>query len=136
MATLESKDSSSKDESGANKIDLKARDKEEESQKPKKYGVLKHDLYFLDSRYAEVKFSLEDIVNEDGWWLTREQILNIVEQIKDELLSEICAPKGTKFDCYIDNEDELWYDSEGVGIEECDKRWASKNLIDVKEVKK
>ena len=28
MATLESKDSSSKDESGANKIDLKARDKE------------------------------------------------------------------------------------------------------------
>jgi len=106
---------------------------EEESQKPKKEGLLKHDLYYFSFRYPKVEFSVDDIVSEEGWWLTKETMLSIVEQIKDELL-ETFVKKGTHFDCYIDNGEEEWYDSEGIGIEGYTSDWAKKNLIDIKDI--
>lgn len=61
-------------------------------------------------------------------------MLDIVERIKLELLNGLSAKAGTQFDCYIVDGKELWYDSEGIGIEEMDAEWAVRNLRDIKEL--
>ena len=106
----------------------------EEAQKPKKVGILKHDLYYFNERFPEVRFSVEDIVEENCWWFTKDTILSIVENIKDDLLSSLLIEKGTPFVCYIGGGEEEWYDDVGVGIEGYDSEWASKNLIDIKPI--
>lgn len=112
---------------------LKKRE-EEENQKVKKTGVLKHDLFYLESRYPEVRFPLDDLVSEYGWWFTKDQLLVVVEQIKDELFGALKAPRGTNFDCYIEDGEEIWYDSHGIGIEGYNSDWAKKNLINITEI--
>lgn len=104
----------------------------EEAQKPKKVGILKHDLYYFSERYPEVRFSVEDLVKENLWWLTKDTILSIVENIKGELLSGILIKEGTLFECYIDGGVEEWYDTTNTGIEGYGSEWANKNLINIK----
>lgn len=112
---------------------LAKRAKEDED-KPKKRGFLKHDLYFLDQRYPEVKIDLTDIVKENGWFLTTGHINTIIEQCKSQLYAGIKAPKGTPFDCYISKGREEWYDADGIGIEDYSADWAKKNLENISQV--
>ncbi len=92
----------------------------EESEKPKKSGQLKHDLYFVahndvgflrDSRYS---------------FVTQQQIDDLIELIKCNFV--LTVPKGTKFICFIEHNNESWYDDEGYGVEEMSKYWANDHL--------
>ena len=109
--------------------------KEADENTPKKVGFLKADLFYIESRYPEIRHNIQDIVKNCGWWCTKEVMLDIIERIKFELLSGLAAKAGTQFDCYIVDGEELWYDSEGIGIEEMDAAWAARNLKDIKELK-
>lgn len=106
--------------------------KKDDENTVKKTGVLKNDLFYIESRYPEIRHNISDITNTHGWWLKRDTILNIVERIKDELLGSLQAKAGTPFDCYIIDDEELWYDSENIGIEDMSAEWAEKNLTDIK----
>jgi len=100
---------------------------QEEAGKPKKHGVLKHDLFCLDFREPRVDIDISDIIEQYGWFIPK----NAVDEIRTRCLNEddmIIAKKGTKFDCYIDGGEELWYDAEGIGIEEVDSKWAKIHL--------
>jgi hypothetical protein len=103
---------------------------QEEASKPKKHGVLKHDLYGLSIRSPELRINISDIVEDQmGYFVTAQSIKAIFEKVKEEIEADTPdAPKGTKFDCYIDDGEELWYDAEGIGIEEVDSEWAKKHL--------
>ena len=109
--------------------------KEADENTPKKVGFLKVDLFYIESRYPEIRHDIQDIVKSYGWWCTKETMLDIVERIKLELLNGLSAKAGTQFDCYIVDGEELWYDSEGIGIEEMDSECAKRNLRDIKELK-
>jgi 5-methylcytosine-specific restriction endonuclease McrBC regulatory subunit McrC len=100
---------------------------EEESKKPKKHGVLKHDLYGLSIYSPELRIDIRDIIEgQMGYFVNRQSVDAIIEKVKGEI--ELSAPKGTKFDCYIDDGEELWYDAESIGIEEVDSEWAKLHL--------
>ena len=106
--------------------------KEEDENTVKKTGVLKNDLFYIESRYPEIRHDISDFIKTHGWWLKRDAVLSIVEQVKNDLLNSLQAKAGTPFDCYIINGEELWYDSSGIGIEEMSAEWAEKNLSDIK----
>lgn len=114
-----------------------AKRKAEDETKPKKTGILRQSLFILSSPSPEITFNVQHIIDkEKGWWISRDSILGIVEQIKDELMSEVVAPAGTKFVCYIVNGEELWYDDHNIDIEEMDSDWAQKHLTDIKPITK
>jgi len=111
---------------------LEKRRKENEL-KFKKTGILKHDVYSLPTNgYSQFAFDLSDIIQEHGWFINREVVLDIVEQIKDQLLSTV-IPSGTKFESYMIDGKELWYD-QNEDVLDMDSNWASKNLINIKNL--
>lgn len=118
----------------ATQLILDKRKKEDENT-VKKTGVLKHDLFYIDSRYPEIRHDISDIIKTHGWWLKQDTVLSIVEQIKNELLNNLQVKAGTLFDCYIDKGEELWYDSSGIGLEEMSAEWAKNNLKDISDIK-
>jgi len=100
--------------------------KKEEVNKPKKHGILKHDLFYINSRYPEIRIDIRDIIEKYGWFIPKLAL----DEIKTRCLNhtyQIIVKKGTKFDCYIDDSEELWSDAEGVGVEEMNAEWAKKN---------
>jgi hypothetical protein len=103
----------------------------------KKTGILKHDVYGLPTNgYSQFAFDLRDIIEEHGLFVPKEVVLGIVEQIKDELLStEWLIPSGTKFESYMIDGKELWYD-QNEDVCDMDSTWASKNLKNIKKLKK
>lgn len=109
--------------------------KKEDENSPKKKGILKNDLFYIENRYPEIRHDISDITETHGWWLKQDTVLSIVEQIKDELLGSLQAKAGTPFDCYIIDDEELWYDSSGIGIEEMSAEWAKKNLTNIENIK-
>lgn len=111
---------------------LKNRAKQEE-EKPKKTGVLKHDLYFFEEREPYLSVDVAEFLG-DGWFLTEKDINAIVEKCRYVLFSGIKAPKGTICECFIDNKRELWFDTAGIGIEELDADWAKENLENIIEL--
>jgi len=90
---------------------------DEESQKPKKTGVLKHDLYdFSPVRIYERLFS-------------DQERKAAIENFEDRFT--LVAKAGAIFDCYIDNGVEGWYDRE-YGLEDLSEKWAKENLTNIK----
>lgn len=96
----------------------------EEGSKPKKTGILKHDLYI------STDMSFEDYpMNET---LTYDQLLEYVEKFKESFVKH---PKGMEFECYIENGIESWSDVEDGYIECQDAQWAKENLEKIKKYK-
>ena len=115
-------------------IILEKRKKENEIKYPKT-GILKHDVYGLPTNgYSQFAFDLRDIIEEHGLFVPKEVVLGIVEQIKDELLSTVIL-SGTKFESYMIDGKELWYD-QNEDVCDMDSTWASKNLKNIKKLKK
>jgi hypothetical protein len=111
-----------------------AKRRKEDEFKPKKTGILKHDLFPLGIRGNELRFDISDIIKDHGWFITKQVVLGITGQVKKQLLTQI-IPDGTKFLCYIRDGDEFWYD-ENDNISEMDSEWADENLINIKTVGK
>jgi hypothetical protein len=115
-------------------IILAKRQEEEENDKPKKVGFLKHDLFFLNSRYPEVRFTIERFIEEaKGYWLEKRTIEDILKNIEKEIY-ELKAPAGTKFVCYIDDGEEVWFDDNNIGLEEMDADWAAQHLEKIEDI--
>jgi hypothetical protein len=115
-------------------IILEKRKKENELKYPKT-GILKHDVYGLPTNgYSQFAFDLRDIIEEHGLFVPKEVVLGIVEKIKDELLSTVIL-SGTKFESYMIDGKELWYD-QNEDVCDMDSTWASKNLKNIKKLKK
>lgn len=107
---------------------------EEEKNRPQKEGFLKHDLVYFDSRYVE--FDIGDIIDkEEGYYLTTDSVAKIIQRCRNLLsVNTIGVKKGTRFDCFIDDGVEKWYDDAGIGIEEYSKEWAALHLEKIKEI--
>lgn len=117
---------------------------EEEANKPKKKGYLKHDLY--DS--SRVGGSIEELLEKYRIFAKKKSYFHSLDDLKEFLeaqkhllgvfsdLSEIqpTLQKGTEFDCYIADGEELWYDSVGYGIEEAPKSFAERHLENIEAI--
>jgi len=106
---------------------------QEESQKPKKVGVLKHDLFYFSGRRPTVEIDVNDIVEKENWYFTKSSVEEIVNRCK-KIFEEIQIPKGTICTCYIENGVESWFDDTG-NIESYDEDWAKDNLENIKSIK-
>lgn len=102
-------------------------DKKEIISKIRKIGFLKEDIYEFDFRgldYEDCEFGYDNLC-------TLKQ--------KDEMINyflksfKVVIQKGTKFNCYIDKQEE-WYDDVNYGIEMKSKEWAEKHLENIQEV--
>jgi hypothetical protein len=113
---------------------LKKRAKEEE-ETPKFTGKAKHDLYYLDSREPEISVNIENIIGEESWYFSEKVKNAIVDKVLSEMPIRKALSKGANFDCYIQNGQRLWFDSEGEGIEEYGDDWAIKNLENIRPYK-
>lgn len=116
-----------------------AKRREEENNKPKKVGFLKHDLFFIKSYHTErlFRFTITRFIQESkGWWFEKRTIQDVIKEIEKEMF-ELKAPAGTKFVCYIDidNDEEIWFDDNGIGLEEMDSDWAAQHLENIQPYK-
>ena len=96
---------------------------EEDRNKPKKMGFLKHNIYFYSQPHMPETYASM-----------------ITQSEKDSLIEdyESCfslLESGTKCVCFIDDGVELWFDDVNFGIEERDSDWAKENLINIQDIK-
>jgi len=97
--------------------------KEEESNLPKKRGILKHNLYY----------NSHNIFGINNYLFTEKQ--------KNDLINDFASnftlvPKGTEFICYLDEGDESWYDCADGCIEAADSDFAKQNLEKIEIIRK
>ena len=97
--------------------------KKEEEAKPKKTGILKHDLYH------PTKMCFEGY--DPNKTITYKLFLEIVENFKSTFVK---IPKGTEFNCYIEDDHELWHNAETGYIEYRNSNWAKENLEKIKKL--
>jgi hypothetical protein len=95
--------------------------RQEEEQKPKKFGFLKEDLYVFDKEL--------DVMEEYGWIFSKTKKNEIMKDFSNRF--SLALKSGTEFTCYIDDNQEQWYDCDNYGIECQDKEWAEEYLIDI-----
>jgi hypothetical protein len=98
--------------------------KEQKGDEFVKEGFLKHDLYEYNEN-SNINLSIYDF-----WLFTKEDM--------DELLAiprfEKVLSKGTRFICFIDNDEENWYDNIEYGIESMSSEWAEEHLENIKDL--
>ena len=104
---------------------------EEEALKPKKVGYLKEDLYsYENDEGCNLKFYADC---ESGFWLcNKEQKNKWIEEFSKHF--EIALKKGSKFVCYIDDDEDRWYDDHNYGVESMDAEWAQKFLENIENI--
>lgn len=97
--------------------------KQDDLNKPKKIGYLKHDLFILK----------ESVNRYSGALLTKLE--------KDEIIKnfisgfELVSKAGAEYDGFVNEYgDERWYDRE-YGINGLNDTWAEDNLINIKNIK-
>jgi hypothetical protein len=115
------------------KLILENRRKENETY-PKRVGVLKHNLYLVNYGESRFVYDFTEIITAKGFF-SKEDILDILREIKEEFLSDTQIPKGTKFESYVVDGSEYWRNEDGV-LYDMDSEWASENLINIKTVGK
>lgn len=97
-----------------------AKRKSEQDDKPKKFAFARSNIYILRKR-IENSYSIFD------------------EDEKNSAIAnafELVIPVGTKFVCFIDDNEESWYDDIGYGIEAMNHEWARKYLKNIRRIKK
>lgn len=87
---------------------------------PIKIGYLKEDLY---------SFYIEYDNNDHDVFITKSEVNSIIEDIKSNCHIGIMA--GTKFECYQDDGEELWYVADNLGGLQYDSEWAEKHLENI-----
>ena len=95
------------------------KDKESEAQLPVKTGTLRHDLYFIEDDYRC-----------EQWHCTKSEKDEIIQSMFSLILK-----KGAKFECYIENGIESWYDCANIGFECMPEYWADKHLDQILKIK-
>lgn len=96
------------------------------SNKPIKSGVLKHDLVDRDC------FNLSDFFETDEDFITFEELEHAIISAKNAAINTIYQIKaGSKFLCYMENGDDCWYDDVGHGVECMDDEWAKRHLKNI-----
>lgn len=95
----------------------------EDSNKIVKVGYLKEDLYHF------IKTGLLDVLNRTDWFLSKNKVEKIFLEIKSHF--EIILKAGSKFDCYLEEGEESWYDSSNAGVECMSAKWATKYLENI-----
>lgn len=90
--------------------------KKEEAKKPKKIGFLKEDLYKVED--------LEYYIYERFFSTSEKE--QLIEHFKSNI--KLVLSKGSKFVCYIRNDQEQWFDDHNCGIEYMSEEWAAKYL--------
>lgn len=92
--------------------------------KPIKTAILKEDLYSC----------WVDHDNDDyDVFVTKTTIDLIVEKIKNSFI--LVIPKGTKYECYSYDGEELWYVSDNLGGVEYSAEWAEQHLTNIEDSK-
>lgn len=108
--------------------------KEEEESKPKLMGFLKESLYDFPTENGDSELCYYEH-NPSNFWLVNEELKE--KWIKTFQASfNIVLPAGTKFVCYIQDGEELWFDDINYGIEEMDDKWAKIYLENIQQFKK
>lgn len=104
-------------------------DRKETEAKVKKTGQLKCDLYHYRSqdRYSVFRFAFPP-----HGLFTKKEIDDLVKEFRGNF--ECVLKKGTKFECYIVDDRERWFDAVNWGIEEASESYASEYLENIKEV--
>ncbi len=98
--------------------------KKEESNKARKIGFLKEDIYEYDPPLG--KFGLWSFLSESG----KNTEIKIFKSCFRKTLSA-----GSEFSCYVENGKDCWYDNNGCGYECLDSHWAKENLINIQDIK-
>ncbi len=94
-----------------------------ESNFPIKIGFLQHDLY---SNWIEHD-------NEDyDVFITETEVNSIIEKIKSCFHVVISA--GAQFECYVEDNEELWYKSDNLGGFSYSDVWANKHLKNIENL--
>ena len=110
-----------------------AKRREENKKNPKKVGILKHNLYYINYGDAGYKYDLTEFMGEGGF-TSKDNVLKIVKEIQDDLLSDTTIYKGTKFESYMVDGFERWTDENG-DLCEMDSYWALENLKNIRTIK-
>ncbi len=93
-----------------------------------KTGELKHDLYYFD--FKDVSSLAQDM----EFWATKEELDIFIKDVMS-LAPSLNLKKGDSFSCYHYSYEDMWFDDDGVGMEEMPNEWAEKHLINIKDVK-
>jgi tRNA G10 N-methylase Trm11 len=100
--------------------------RQEEEQKPKKIGFLKEDIYDFNG------YSLSQDIR--GCYY-------VSASLKDKMVTDFInsftlgLKAGAKFVCFIEDNQEQWYDEENYGIEAKDTEWANERLYNITKIK-
>lgn len=103
-------------------------DKMDEEDIVRKIGYLKEDYYSFDSDGNGFVFSQP---YTDFWLLTKKEKIKLINQFESKF--ELVLLKGTKFNCYVIDGKECWFDDVGYGVEMMNSKWAEKNLENINE---
>ena len=102
----------------------KEESKKEESNKARKIGFLKENIY--EFRPTNSKYGIYDYFSES-------EKNNEIEEFKK--LFKLTMQAGGRFVCYVDDGKDYWYDCEGFGYEHLNSDWAEVNLTDIQDIK-
>lgn len=89
---------------------------------PIKLGYAREDLYHLDD-YRKL-----------NWYASKSEREQIIADFSSRSMS-LSVHAGSKFECYIEDGHESWYDSESGLFSAMDADWAKQYLTDISPVK-
>lgn len=95
---------------------------EEEAEKPVKIGFAKENLYKVND------------YRNDNWFASESEKIALIKDFENYI--ELSVPKGTEFECYIDNNEEFWCDTFSGLFSEMPSDWAEKYLDKIKVIKR
>ena len=87
---------------------------EDEEDKPVKTGILKCDLYYINT--GDLIDYIDDFMDDNK--LAIKEDLDKIQNIMVEKIAELVLPKGWKFTAYKDGDSLLWYDDDKGFIED------------------
>ena len=110
--------------------ELRALADQKEQNLPVKEGFLKHNLYYLED--VNEYFYYDDY---DFGLVTDEQKTQVIKNLKPNF--KLVIPKGTRFECVIINNTEIWCEDHvnNWGVRDASKTWAKEHLENIREIK-
>ena len=108
----------------ASELRTLAEEKEKEN-KPIKIGYLKHDVFLVYNREHAVIF--------DDFVISKQDLKETIKKFLETFHNSIDKiEKGAKFECFLFDGIEYWYDIENKGVDEMESDWAEKHLERIK----
>jgi len=106
---------------------------EKKAAEPIKSGVLRHDLFEVDSYGGNIEIEIEqgDLLDR---FLTVEKIEEVAAICREQLFGGYRLPKGSRFFCYLKYGAEEWAGDSGYSGYRFDRCWAAEHLENIKEI--